>query len=116
MDTMREELQVARRVSKYAYAWMKKVVDAGPNRAAWLRELQRARDQAMAEVDSRVDSELIGANDGARRRTRVNLIIAFGRKKCEIAIRAPASEIVAVRQWARLAMVHRWRLSALGQE
>ena len=46
----------------------------------------------------------------------VNLIVAFGRKKCEIAIRAPASEIVAVRQWARLAMVHRLRLNALSQD
>ena len=114
-NTMREELQVARKVSKFAYAWMKKVVDAGPKRASWLRELQRARDQAMAEVDSRVDSEIIGANDGARRRARVNLIIAFGRKNCETGIRAPPSEIAAVRQWARLAMAHRWRLNVLAQ-
>ena len=69
-------------VSLHAYKWMKKVVDAGPKRAAWLRELQRARDQATAGVDARVLSEFIGVNEAVKRRMRVNLIVDFGRKKC----------------------------------
>ena len=62
---MREELRTARKVRQHAYQWVKKVVDAGPKRAAWLKELQSARDQAMAEpeVDVMESAEGIGVND-----------------------------------------------------
>ena len=112
-ENLRKELGEARKVSKFAYKWMKRVVDAGPQRAAWLRELRRTLDEAA--IDRELHDGNIGGVEAARRRTRVRNVVAFGRDNCEKRLRPPASEVVALRQWARLAMCCRWRRRALGR-
>ena len=114
-ENLRKELGEARKVSKFAYKWMKRVVDAGPQRAAWLRELRRTLDEATAAIDRELHDGNIGGVEAARRRTRVQNIVAFGRDNCEKKLRPPASEVVALRQWARLAMCCRWRRRVLGR-
>ena len=49
-EGMRKDIQGARKVSKHAYAWMARVIAAGPARAAWLRELQLAEGEAKRHI------------------------------------------------------------------
>ena len=115
-ENMRKDLKNARSVSRWAYKWMARVIRAGPQRAAWLRELQRARIDATSQIDNELGTGSIGAVEASGRMARVECILEFGKSACAREIKLPESTAVALRRWARLAMCCRWRRRALGRD